>query len=395
MILKFISRMKVIYIFLLLILLVSGNSKLCAMDIVPEVVGNSIDDSIVLTFETFDTTSLPALSNPDSLKILRFGPSGSLVDSIGEDAVNILNPCTGSYEVHYRGSDNSAAKGRYLIRVYAFKGGEIRGACSGGYYVKEGNWDELDSTNDYAQAILDTLNDGFGSQLNQANLDTAKIARSVWDNDVVAQGNRTVDLSAYSGGSGAIPCSLYVFSSSDSSALQGVRVRFMNAGQNATEAMGVTNSGGLMVTSLDTATYKVWAYRAGLEFSEMPYEVSVGEPCTNDTIWGSTFDPGDPVSPELCRTYGWIYDLSGNGISGVTVMARIEKSPIRFMGTIISPFYKATVSDSVGYWQLDLLPNSVLEPSDSEYEFEIYYEPGRIARKKVTIPDQSGWELDW
>ncbi len=261
--------------------------------------------------------------------------------------------------------------------------------------MKEGNWDGLDSTNDYAQAILDTLNNGFGSQINQTNLDTAKIARSVWDNDVVVQGDRKVDLSACSGGSGAIPCSLYVFSSSDSSALQGVRVRFMNAGQNATEAMGVTNSEGLTVTSLDAATYKTWAYRAGIEFSEMPYEVSVAEPFANDTIWGSTFDPGDPVAPELCRTYGWIYDLSGNGISGVTVMARIEKSPIRYIGTIISPYYKATVSDSVGYWKLDLLPNSVLDPSDSEYEFEIYYEPGRIARKKVTIPDQSGWELDW
>jgi hypothetical protein len=382
-------------IFLLLILLPLGNAGLSAMEIVPEVVGNGSNDSIVLTFETFDTTSLPVLANPDSLKILRFGPSGNLVDSIGEDGANLLNLRTGSYEAHFRGSDNSASKGRYIIRVYAFKGGQIRGACSSGYYVKENNWDGLDSNRISVEAILDTLNAGFGSQMYQANPDTAKIARSVWNDNLVAQGERTVDLSACSGGSGAIPCSLYVFSSADSSALQGVRVRFMNEGQNATEALGLSNSNGLVLASLDTAIYKIWAYKSGVEFSEQPFSLTVAEPAANDTIWGSTFNPGDPVSPELCRTYGWVSDLSGNGISGVTVMARIEKSPIRFMGTVISPYFQATSTDSVGYWQLDLLPNSVMDPSDSEYEFEIYYEPGRIARKKVKIPDQASWELDW
>lgn len=437
-------RHYVLGMFLLLILVPVGNAGLSAMDIIPAVVGNSPSDSVVLTFETFDTTSLPVLANPDSLKILRFGASGNLLDSIGEDAGNLLNPRTGSYEVHYRGSDNSASKGRYIIRVYAFKGGQIRGASSGGYYVKQGNWDDLDSTRNFAKAVLDTLNDGFASQTNQANLDaavssrstlteddnigidwlnienagaarafpstilgavssvlsnvdvdTGKIARSVWDTDIVPQGQRLVDLSTCSGGSGAIPCSLYVFNSADSSALQGIKIRFMNEGQNATEALGVTNSNGLVIASLDEAVYKVWGYRAGIEFSGMPYVLAVSVPSANDTIWGSAFDPGDPVAPELCRTYGWVSDLSGNGISGVTVMARIEKTPIRLMGTVISPYYKSTSTDSVGYWQLDLLPNSVLDPSDSEYEFEIYYEPGRIARKKVTIPDQAGWELDW
>ncbi len=428
----------------LLILIPVGNAGLSAMEIIPEVVGNGSSDSIVLTFETFDTTSLPVLANPDSLKILRFGPSGNLVDSIGEDAGNLFNPRTGSYEAHYRGSNNSASRGRYIIRVYAFKGGQIRGASSGGYYVKQGNWDDLDSTRNFAKAVLDTLNNGFASQTNQANLDaavssrstlteednigidwldienagaaqafpstilggvsavlsnvnvdTGKISRSVWNDDVVPISQRIVDLSACSGGSGAIPCSLYVFNSADSSAMQGIRIRFMNEGQNATEALGVTNSSGRVVVSLDEATYRVWGYKAGTEFSGIPHTLVVSEPAINDTIWGSVFEPGDPVSPELCRTYGWVSDLSGNGISGVTVMARIEKTPIRYMGTIISPYYKSTSTDSLGYWELDLLPNSVLDPADSKYEFEIYYEPGRIARKKVIIPDQAGWELDW
>jgi hypothetical protein len=427
-------------IYLLLAIILNLTSNLKAFSIFPEVVGSDNTDSITLTFETFDTTSLPLAANPDSLKILRFMPDGSLLDSLGEEASNLHNVREGSYEVRFRGSDTLGTRGRYVIRAYAYIGGQIRGAASAGYYVKDGGWDDLDSTKAFSKAVLDTLEDGYASQTYQSYLDapistrstltesdnigidwldienpaaaqvlsstiisgilgnvkvdTGKIARSVWDDELVSQNLRTVDLSSCGTGSGAYPCSLYVFNSADSSALQGIKVRVMNAEQTATEAVGISNSAGLIVVSLDAAEYRAWAYKAGIEFEGLPDSIDVSAPSSNDTIWGSSFDPGQPVSPELCRVFGRVFDLSGYGISGVTVMARLNKTPIRYDGSIISPFYRTASTDSTGYWYLDLIPSAALEP-ECEYEIVIYYESGRIARKRVGVPDQASWEFNW
>lgn len=425
----------------IVLLAVAGISHVWAFDIFPEVVGNGQNDSIVVTFETFDTTAIPVPANPDSLKILHFGPESELVDSLGEDGSGVVNIRTGSYEIHLPGSDSLSSLGRYCVRVYAYMGGQIRGAASGGYYVKGENWDGLDSSHTEIKAVLDTLQDGFASQTNQDRLDTtvssrstlgasdniginwldisnatafqylpntyigglldeveidtAKIARSVWDDDIIAQNSRTVDLSGCGSGSGAYACSLYVFNQADSSALQGVVVRVMNGSQTATAAVGVSDPDGLMVASLDAAEYCVWAYKAGVEFVDLPDTLVVSSPSVVDTIWGSCFDPGEPIAAELCRVYGWVFDLSGRGLESVTVSAKIRRAPIRYMGSLISPYYRTAQSDSSGYWFMDLFPNESLTPDDSEYEFMIYYESGRIARKKIQVPDLASWELDW
>jgi len=438
-VLLFIYRTVALAVALFLILGIASN--LAALDIFPSVVGNGQNDSVVLTFETFDTTASPLPSNPDSLKILHFGPSGEPFDSLGEEDGRVINIRTGSYEVHLKSTDSLANMGRYLVRVYAYKGDQIKGAASGGYYVKGGNWDDLDSTLADVRAILDTLQDGFASQSHQSNLDTTvssrstltsadniginwldianptvfqylpntyiggllspisvdteEVARSVWNDDIIAQNLRTVDLSGCQSGGGAYACSLFVFDQSDSSALQGVVVRFMNESQTATEAVAMSDPNGLALVSLDAAKYRVWTYKAGVLFADLPDSVIVAAPSVVDTLWGSRFDPGDPVAAELCRVYGWIYDLSGAGISGVTVAAGINKTPIRYQGMLISPYYRSAVSDSSGYWFLDLYPSASLTPDDLEYEFVIYYESGRIARKKLKVPDLTSWQFNW
>jgi hypothetical protein len=434
-------RYRAVVLLGLVISAIWGWGDLWAFDIFPEVVGNGESDSIMVTFETFDTTAIPVLANPDSLKILRFGSDGNVVDSLGEDDSRVVSVRVGSYEVHLRSSDSLSSMGRYRVRVYAYKGGQIRGAASGGYYVKAENWDGLDSARAEINAVLDTLQDGFASQTNQDKLDTtvssrstltasdniginwmdisnatafqylpnsywggllsevvvdtAKIARSVWDDDIVAENSRSVDLSGCGAGSGAYPCSLYVFNQADSSAMQGVVVRIMNGSQTATAAVGVSDPDGLVVASLDAAEYCVWVYKAGVEFDDLPDTVAVSSPSVMDTIWGSCFDPGEPVAAELCRVYGWIFDLSGEGLQDVTVTAKIGKTPIRYQGTLISPYYRTVQTDSSGYWFMDLFPSESLTPDDSEYEFMVYYEPGRIARKKIKIPDLANWELGW
>ena len=350
------SIFKIAVIIFLILPLWYNHGNLYAMDVFPEVVGNKTSDSITLTFETFDTTALPLLANPDSLKILRFDPEGALFDSLGENDGRVNNIREGSYRVRFRGSDGYSTAGDYSVRVYAFVGGQIRGASSCGYYVIENNWDALDTIIKNIKAVRDTLDDGFASQNGQSYLDasissrsnltssdniginwqdidntgsfqylpntilgsvssmvlvdTAQIARSVWDDDVVAETSRRVDLSlCQGGGAGEYACSLYVFSQTDSAALQGVSVRIMNSDQNATIAVGLSNSSGLVTAYLDSAQYKIWAYKAGVEFADLPDSIVVEAPSTNDTIWGGSFDPGNPSGADLCLVYGWVYDF--------------------------------------------------------------------------------------
>ena len=417
-------------------------SDLTAFSLAPEVCGNSSADSVLISFETFDTTAHAVPVDVDSLRILQFGPSGDLVDSLGEEDGRVTNPRTGSYEIRLRASDSAGTAGCYNVRVYVSLGADIRGAGSHGYFVKEQNWTGLDSIAFNLKAVLDTLNDGFASQHNQSSLDTtissrssldsadnigidwgnmintsaiqdlsateiyrveqvadpievdsSAVARAVWDNDVIPRSGRTVAFDNL--GSGAYPCSLSVFSSTDSSALQGVALRLTNSEQSATVAVGLTDQNGRAVFALDSGQYFLWSYKVGISFGILPDTLLQDTQVTRDTIWGSAFDPGDPAVPELCRVYGWVHDLAGQPVTGATVSARLPEDNIRYRDYIISPYYKSTATDSLGYWEMDLYSNQLLQPSGSEYEFMIYYDNGRIARRRVTVPDQAGWQLSW
>lgn len=417
-------------------------SKLSGFSVAPEVTGNTSADSVVISFETFDTTTLAQPVDMDSLRILQFGPSGDLVDSLGEEDGRVSNPRSGSYEIRLRASDSSGTLGCYNVRVYAYLGGDILGAASHGYFVKQHSWNGLDSIAFNLNAVLDTLNDGYASQHNQANLDTAvssrssldssdnigidwgnlintsavqnlsatgidrvdqltnplevdssAIARTVWNNSVIPRSGRTVAFDNYGGG--AYPCSLSVFSSSDSSALQGVALRLTNSEQTATVAVGLTDQNGLAVFALDSGEYYLWSYKVGISFEILPDTLKQDTMVTYDTIWGSLYDPGDPAIPELCRVYGWVHDLGGQPVTGATVSARLPEDNIRYLDYVVSPYYKSTLTDSLGYWEMDLYSNQLLEPSESKYEFMIYFDNGRIARRRVVVPDQSGWQLSW
>jgi hypothetical protein len=422
-----------------LLSLIIGSSVFGA--VAPAVAGNGATDSVYITFASVDTTYYPEVKNLDSIDILRYRPNGSLLDSTSNGAANLLNPTKGFYRAAFRASDGSGTKGIYSFVVRGWRGGKERGAASGTYEVVERAIDELETI---ISAIKDTLDDGFGSRtkigdtihrnasvltasdnvgvnwadvLNEDALrffsntvfyaatisDTAAIARSVWSDWVVDRAARKVGYvdtagvvtSVPSAGTGAYACSLYYFDASDSSAIQGVFSRVMNASQSSTCAVGITNSEGLFVASLDAASYRVWSYLSGYSFSPLPESIQLVSPASVDTIWGTYFDPGAPSLPSLCRVYGWVRNLSGDGLSGATVSASVRQSPLRHGSTIVSPYLRSTVCDSAGYWYLDLIPSPDLTPATTSYSFSIYYQTGTIGVKDVAVPDTSAWELIW
>jgi len=234
-------------------------------------------------------------------------------------------------------------------------------------------------------------------------VDTASIARSVWNNDIVESTARRIaftdtagtTLNAPSGGGGAYACSLYCLGFADSAAIQGATIRLMNSVQNATVGIASTDPNGLAVFSLDESSYFAWAYLTGYTFDPIPRQVVVNEPALTDTLFAHSFDPGSPPEPGLCRVYGWVLNLSGDGIAGATIEVAARKPPIRYGATVVSPFFESTTSDSLGYWYLDLIPSSNLTPPSTGYRISIYYESGVIAVKDVQIPDTSSWQFQW
>jgi hypothetical protein len=373
------AKLKMLPVLLLLMAIIIQPDA-AGLGVSPEFVGNGSGDSVYVTFVSIDTTYYSEVRNLDSLDILRYKPDCVLLDSTSENASNVLNPTRGFYRAAFRASDGSGTMGVYAVVVRGWLAGKERGIVSGVYEV------------------IDENMDGYLS-----NLDSASVARSVWDDDIVAEIDRRIRyadsvgtvLNVPTSGSGAYACSLFYFDASDTTAIQGVFSRVMNNTQTATSGVGLTNSDGLVVISLDAAMYRIWSYLSGHTFAPLPDSVTVVSPSVVDTIWGTTFDPGDPIAPSLCRVYGWVRDLSGVAISGATVTASVKQSPLRYGSIIVSPYFRSTVSDSTGYWYLDLLSSANLDPTTTSYSFSIYYLTGAIAVKEIAVPDESSWELNW
>ena len=114
-----------------------------------------------------------------------------------------------------------------------------------------------------------------------------------------------------------------------------------------------------------------------------------------DTLWLDNFDPGLPSSPDLCRVYGWIYDISGVGVNLATITAEIlsEFHPVNYNGVIITPFRKTAESNSTGYWYIDLIPNELLSVTESKYMLTIEYPAGVVFKTETAVPNLSSWWL--
>ena len=373
--------------------------------IAPQVAGNSAADSIYVTIVSIDTTFYPEVAGLDSLDILRYKPDGSLLDSTSENASNVLNLSKGYYRVAFRASDATGTKGVYTVVARGWLAGKERGIASGAYEIVESAFDQLLASVSSIDVRADSIKDTVDSYLAaiMSSIDTAAFARSVWDDDITVSTGRRIGyadttgtvLNIPSAGTGAYACSLFYFDAADTTAIQGIASRAMNNAQTATSGIGVSNTDGLVVLSLDAATYRIWSSKSGYSFSPLPDSAVVTSPSVVDTIWGNYFDPGSPPLPFLCRVYGWIEDLSGAGINGATVTANVRKTPLRYGSVIVSPYFRSTVTDTSGYWYLDLIPSGDLDPSTTSYTFSIYYQTGVIAVKDTEVPDLSSWELNW
>lgn len=316
--------------------------------VAPAVAGNGAHDSITVSFCTFDTTLYPIIADVDSIVALRFGPDNLLIDSLTQTAPQVIHPRTGWYELHYRAANTDGDLGIYRVYVRVKIGGDWRGAAAVSY-----------------QVIAKNVGDYF-----------AELAAGV----------------ASSGG-GAYPCTLHVFESGSTASLGNAFVRVMNSDESTTIASGKSDPNGRLIFALDSHQYHVFASLSGYNAPVAPLLFDVSVSGANDTLFLERFDPGVAPAANLCRVYGYVRTLDGQGIADVVVTARIQKSPLLHNGAVISPFALATASDSTGYWYLDLIPNGELDPDNSKYDLTLQYPSGIILRKQVTIPSTASYWL--
>ena len=212
--------------------------------------------------------------------------------------------------------------------------------------------------------------------------------------DASTSAHEKIDNLTLSGG-GSEAETLIIISATDSTLIEGASVVVRTLDQSTVKVDGLfTDQNGRRILELDSDSFFVALTHNN--YTQTLDTIVVQSGGGTDTLWMSLFNPGNPPSADLCRVYGWIYDISGDPVEHTDITAEItsEFHPVKYNGVIITPYRKTAESDSTGYWFIDLFPNQVLSKTESEYLFTIEYPSGVIFKTKTAVPDSSAWQLE-
>ena len=195
-------------------------------------------------------------------------------------------------------------------------------------------------------------------------------------------------------GGGTEPETLIIANSVDSTLIQGASITLRTIDQSTVKINGLSSDiNGKLILDLDADSFfaAVFANNYNPALDTLIVEQGGG----TDTIWLASFNPGNPPSPDLCRVFGWVYDITGQPLSDIAVTAEIptEYHPVKYSNVIITPFKKTVQTNSIGYWEIDLFPNSLLSDPLSRYYFTIEYPSGIVYKIKIEVPDLNSWQL--
>jgi hypothetical protein len=219
--------------------------------------------------------------------------------------------------------------------------------------------------------------------------------------DIDADINGTIDSVNYlkSGvsccsGSGAKSYTIYVADSTggDTTLLSDVMVSAYSMSGDLQAGMKTDSYGKVTyATDLDS----LFLISVKFNYHTAPDTIVVTAPGYTDTtyIYHGTIPTSG--SPDLCRLYGFIYDISGDPDGSANITAWLPAGVSRYDSSIISPFRVETTTDSTGYFYIDLIPNVNLIPDTSKYEITIIRTDGTILRERISVPDEESWRLTW
>ncbi|SYZ72436.1 hypothetical protein TRIP_C20551 [Candidatus Zixiibacteriota bacterium] len=338
-------------------------------------------------------------TNPDStLSIKRFaasganGSNGSFYIYNSNGTAGIFNAAGGTGENAFHGlsiSGSNAGAGIRSIGGIQGHGAVFGGGASSGNgiqtYAYNGDGIRSFAITSGNGISADGAGTGFVDIAAPEFADT--IANRVLEDSLHYQGSFS------GGGSGPISVQVLAYDSSLEQIIPGVNVAIRNIEQTALIALNGTGTDGKAAFNLAADSFLAVAFAPGYIFES--YDTLIVEAANVDTIWGWRFDPGNPSAPELCRVYGFLYDISGNPENGAVVTAWLPSGVGRKDNSIISPFKTTALSDSAGYFYLDLIPNEKMIPANSKYEITITRTDGTILRQRVVVPESPSWLLTW
>lgn len=155
-----------------------------------------------------------------------------------------------------------------------------------------------------------------------------------------------------------------------------------------------SDANGTAVFNLAPGSYKV---RIRKPFWDFPTSSDLTVPSggTSLTIHATHFSPSAPSGPDLCVVYGFLIDTQNNKVSGATISARLDNDEAFSESQKIADMVIETTSDSEGYFELALIPNSKLSIEDTKYEFTVLKASENYQwRKRGAVPDQDNANIE-
>ncbi|OGC94200.1 MAG: hypothetical protein A2W25_04970 [candidate division Zixibacteria bacterium RBG_16_53_22] len=353
------------------------------------------NDTLVIQFCMVDSTGRGYIDWDTAYVVQAFGGVDFNVDTLTTATshdISGIYPRNLMFEYRLKASDSFGDTGVYTWWAYLIEttGGDVKQMHKGWYYVSD------DSLPNSRAARIDSIRWAIGmpaydsTEKYQDNLHRKLGAYSGLAGD---NNNIRDDIAALSlTGSGSEACTLFVTQDS-LGPIFGARLQIRTLDQTATRVPGLfTDINGRGIAELDAGGYFV-AITAN-NYAPYTDTLVVGRDSTW-TLSMAPFDPGDPPSPDLCRVYGWVYDITGQRLEGVTVSAEIpaEYHPVKYGNVVITPFERDATSDSDGYWEIDLFPNVVLSDTSSKYLITMEYPSGVILRSETAVPDSVWWQF--
>ncbi|KAA3634868.1 MAG: hypothetical protein DWP97_06130 [Calditrichaeota bacterium] len=374
--------------------------------------GTSGTDSLSFQFYLLDSIGNNiSLASSDSIGLVVFYPNGdeayalTILGNNGNITETTLSNI-GSFYVYadavanFDGSSASDGVYKWLMIVNDISLG-LHTSHSGEFQLYQNS--DFNTRLDYLNASISsrsTFNPSTDTVNAYTNIDSTTIARSVWN---TPQSSHLIagtfgdyldsDISGLGSGSGIYAQSVVVYDTANGQPVSGVNVLIRNLAQSTLIASGNSDVYGYSTFNLNADSFLIVGYAPGYLFEAFDTLVVTGN--SVDTIFGYQIDIGNPVEPNLCRVYGYLYGITGLPEVGAGVTAALSTGDVRSGSLIISPFSKSTTTDSLGYFYLDLIPSDSLSPVNQKYEFTISRTDGTVLRQRIEIPALAQWSLSW
>lgn len=213
----------------------------------------------------------------------------------------------------------------------------------------------------------------------------------------------TLSTAAELSGGGSYTATIHaVDSAGTDSGVAGIPITVKNL-TGSTNGFITTNSSGYAVFNLDSGSYDISA-PLGYGYIWLRDTILVNAAALTDTLWGYNVVIGTPGAANLCRLYDNVHDLNGNPIQGVQVEATLVSSQnVRdsCSNVSLSGYRVTAVSDTSGYWYLDLIKTLCIESttgssSTIKYQIKATYPSGtELVDKRYTVPDSTTHRMIW